>query len=30
MIVIIGSDHAGFTLKKKIIEYLETKNYKVI
>tara|TARA_B100001964_G_C14191754_1_gene581412 strand:- start:94 stop:513 length:420 start_codon:yes stop_codon:yes gene_type:complete len=30
MIVIIGSDHAGFTLKKKIIEYLETKYYKVI
>ena len=29
MNIIIGSDHAGFTLKKKIIEYLEIKNYKV-
>ncbi|NCC71751.1 ribose 5-phosphate isomerase B [bacterium] len=27
--IIIGSDHAGFELKTKIINFLETKNYNV-
>ncbi len=27
--LIIGSDHAGFNLKNKIIEYLQTKGYEI-
>ncbi len=30
MVIAIGSDHAGFELKSKLISYLNDKNYKVI
>lgn len=28
--IAIASDHAGYTLKKEIIQYLQNKNYKVL
>lgn len=30
MKIVIGSDHAGFELKSTVIDYLQTKEYKVI